>query len=185
MTSLRHHNEGLVQSVADNFDFNIHSMNGLQQTHSLAMIFTQANAEEKYNAAETIQRFKVNDMRDEELPGPEIIPYIGPKKPEMPENEVKVNQLPNNIASNQTETVKINSEFDFSFLKQVVSEDEMPEYSGFNTKEVRESGRQLQKATSITYKPLIDAKPSDHSTILKAMKEAVKTTETTGQTHTI
>ena len=33
--SMRHHIEGLVQSVMENFDVNISSMNGLHQTHSL------------------------------------------------------------------------------------------------------------------------------------------------------
>ena len=61
----------------------------------------------------------------------------------------------------------------------------MTEYAGFNTREARESGRTLHKATSILYRPLIDAKPSDHSTILTAMKEAVKITEETGQSYTI
>ena len=32
-----HHSNGLVQAVADNFDCNISSMNGLKQTHSLAI----------------------------------------------------------------------------------------------------------------------------------------------------
>ena len=38
---LKNSSVGLVQAVADNYDCNISSPNGLRQTHSLAMIMTQ------------------------------------------------------------------------------------------------------------------------------------------------
>ena len=53
-----------------------------------------------------------------------------------------------------------------------------PEYSGFNTKKAQESGKMLEKATRGIYFPLIDAKPSDPSTMMTA---AMELTERTGQ----
>ena len=47
----------------------------------------QADEEEKDREAEAIPRLKVIDMREEELPSTDIIPYIGSKNPEMPDNE--------------------------------------------------------------------------------------------------
>ena len=52
---LRHHSEGLVQAVADNFDCNISSMNGLRQTHSLALMMIQ-HGREAVNKDEFIKR---------------------------------------------------------------------------------------------------------------------------------
>ena len=36
------HSNGLIQAVDDNFDCNISSMNGLRQTHSLAVMMLQS-----------------------------------------------------------------------------------------------------------------------------------------------
>ena len=33
---------GLIQAIADNFDANISSQNGLKSTHGLALLFTQS-----------------------------------------------------------------------------------------------------------------------------------------------
>ena len=92
--SLCHHSSGLVQAVSDNFDVDIHSMNGLQQTHSLAMMILQSgkNAEERNNSTETVPRRKVTELREEALPSVSIVPFVGPKKPQMPEIEAQKNK---------------------------------------------------------------------------------------------
>lgn len=40
-------------------------------------------------------------------------------------------------------------------------------YSGFNTKKIQEGGKMLEKTTKSVYLPLIDAKPSDASTMME------------------
>ena len=46
LMGIRPGSEGLVQSVADNFDANISSQNGLQSTHALAILLTQPQKEQ-------------------------------------------------------------------------------------------------------------------------------------------
>ena len=79
----------------------------------------------------------------------------------------------------------VNSEFDFLYLKCQAEFEGTPSYSGYCTRQARESGRSLQQATISMYLPLIDAKPADKSTILTAMIKATELTETTGQSFTV
>ena len=181
---LRHHSEGLVQAVADNFDCNISSMNGLRQTHSLALMMIQ-HGREAVNKDEFIKRLKKADLKDIYLPDVEMSRYTGPKKPCMPENDVHSLVPPLKVLCGAVISENVNSEFDFMFLKSIAETPDTPEYSGYNTRADRESGRSLGEATSSMYLPLIDSKPADPSTILTAMNEAVRITEETGQYYTI
>ena len=184
-STLRNHNAGLVQSIADNFDCNISSMNGLRQTHSLALMMIQSGEDNNSKRDDIFSRLKVADMKDEDLPGVDIIPYRGSKKPDMPEHYADTTILPPEFIAKQEKSAQLNSEFDFQFLKSIIIGENIPEYSGFNTQRARESGQSLQKSTTAIYQPLIDAKPSDHSTILTAMKKAMELTASTDQSHTI
>ena len=73
---------GLVQAIADTFDANISSQNGLRSTHALALLLTQAqlNKTEGREESSTIRRIKKEDMTDDAAPDVEIQRYIGPKK---------------------------------------------------------------------------------------------------------
>ena len=112
-TTLRDHSTGLVQAVADNFDCNISSMNGLRQTHSLALMMIQAGEEDKSLTDATFPRKKMKSMREEDLKGVDFKYYTGSKKPEMPDNyESRVNLSPE-LTAKQEQSAKLNSEFDF------------------------------------------------------------------------
>ena len=47
-------------------------------------------------------------------------------------------------------------------MKAVTKDQVSPEYSGYNTKLARESGRGIQNATVAMYLPLIDKPPTDY-----------------------
>ena len=61
----------------------------------------------------------------------------------------------------------------------------IPEFNGYNTARAREHGHGVQPATKAVYRPLIDMKPSDPDTMLTAMVEAQKLTNSCGQIATV
>ena len=77
--------DGLVQTVVDNFDADIHSPNGKLSTHSLAMILTQPTSGHGVDT-NTIERLNHVDVKlpfaadDEE----EHVYYAGQKNPLPP-----------------------------------------------------------------------------------------------------
>ena len=80
----------LVQVIVDNFDANISSQNGLQSTHGLAMLLTQPG-ENKESAihAKTIPRIKKEDMVKQVEDNVKVHIYVGPHKPDMPQEKAK------------------------------------------------------------------------------------------------
>ena len=95
---LKPHTERLVQAVADNFDCNISSMNGLKQTHSLAIMMLQTedeNCEEQYK----IKRLTTAELKDKDLPDINFVQYKGSKKLAMPKKEALQSVLPLSIIS--------------------------------------------------------------------------------------
>ena len=63
--------------------------------------------------------------------------------------------------------------------------DDIPDYHGFNTKLIRDSGQSLKPKTKLSFHPLLDKTPSDPSTILTAMVDAERITNRSGQEITI
>ena len=61
---------------------------------------------------------------------------------------------------------------DFDFLKRVTSEENVPEFAGYNVQLCREQELSVQPATKAMYTPLIDMDPADPDTMLTAMEEA-------------
>ena len=79
---LKLHSESLVQAVADNFDCNISSINGLKRTHFLAMMMLQTgneNCEEQYK----IKRLTTVELIDKDLLDINFIQYKGCTNPAM------------------------------------------------------------------------------------------------------
>ena len=76
---------GLVQAIADNFDANITTPNGLMSTHALALLMTQvrSNTEEGQEDT-TIKRLQKEKVKDSTPSGRPISYYHGPKKSKMP-----------------------------------------------------------------------------------------------------
>ena len=181
---LKPHTEALVQVIADNFDCNLSTMNGLKQTHYLAMMMLQTGNEDCKEPYKS-KRLTTAELKDENPPDINFVQYKGSKKPAMPQKEALRSVLPFPIIAKTVISSKIRSEFDFEFLKRIVMIPNEPEYLGFNPKEAQESAKILEKATRSMYLPLIDAKPSDLSTMMTAVIKAVELTYWTGQAHTL
>jgi len=171
---------GLVQVVIDNFDTNISSQNGLQSTHSLAMLVTQTNqVTNDVEMPETITRITKEDMTATVGAEVDIKRYTGPKKPNMPENKVCI--LPLRVMAMQIISKGRAQQRDFDFLKKVTGEPKCPEWNGFNCALNRQDGHSPKPKTSIAYSPLLNMKPADPDTVLTAMLEAEQLLQTTGQ----
>ena len=183
---LRHHSQGLVQGLADNFDLNISSVNGQKQTHSMALMMVQSGGNISDDEEEDeIPRLKKEELKDVEFEEIPKVEYQGPKQPSMPTqcSKQKVQSL--KVLAMAASTVNIGKEVDFEFFRALATQDSTREFSGFNTKRFREAGVMLQPKTSSMYTPLIDEIPSDPTTVLTTLTEAIRLTEETGQEYTI
>ena len=180
---------GLVQAVADNFDANISSANGLRSTHALALLITQVQSRAHLDVSlsderPSIKRVKKEDMKEHLEPAAAIYRYNGPKKPMMLVQHSTKYVLPLTILASQQVTVARARDVDFTFFQMIVGDHNTPEYGGFNTRLSREQGQSVRAATKAVYTPLIDMTPSDPDT-MTAMMEAARLTNDTGQSFTI
>ena len=73
----------------------------------------------------------------------------------------------------------------FSFIQDINSKTDIPEFNGYNTAKMREAGKGVQPKTKAVYLLLIDMVPPDPDTILTAMAEAQKLTTSCGQLYTV
>jgi hypothetical protein len=191
MGALSYAKHGLVQAVADNFDANISSQNGLRSTHALALLLTQNRTLSESSAVcdkeenITIKRLKKTEMKNALKSDIPVQSYKGPKKPDMPELEAKRSILPLKVLAQQNIVLRRAKELDFVFLKTVINDITSPEYGGFNTRMSRQQGQTPKPATVAVYTPLIDMVPSDPDTMMTAMVEAQNLTKLTGQTYTV
>ncbi|KAI9518252.1 hypothetical protein NQZ68_038918 [Dissostichus eleginoides] len=95
--------------------------------------------------------------------------YQGPKQPPMPPDEATKAVCSLKSLAHQVVVVTRASEAALSFLPEVLTQDNCPEYHGYNTKHSREQGTVPQAKTKALYLPLIDMKPSDPDTMMTAM----------------
>lgn len=172
---------GLVQTVVDNFDADIHSPNGKLATHSLAMILTQPSCPGNDHEDETLARLKHGDLKlpidgDEEVAP---VHYVGQKKPPLPKIPIPV--LNDDFKTSQRVSKDRARDIDFQFMKDMNTSPTCPEYNGYNTEICRKQGHMLKKKTNIVYLPLIDKTPTDPATIMSALLKAREVTEATGQ----
>lgn len=178
---------GLIQAVADNFDANISSQNGLKSTHALALLLTQqqSSVSDTKSDMAIIKRIKKEDMKDPAVSDIEIKHYHGPKKPRMPEGKGKRTVLPLKVLAEQAVLVRRSHDLDFDFFKSITCVPKTPEFGGFNTQLAREQNQSIKPATTAMYTPLIDMVPSDPDTMMTAMCEAQRLTNECGQTYTV
>ena len=177
----------LVQAVADNFDANISSQNGLRSTHALALLLTQPQSTVDVSSQDhpTIRRIKKEEMKDDTIPDIQIQRFIGPKKPEMPFSEVNQSPLPLRVLVSQLLSKERVKHLDFTFFNDIMNKADIAEFNGYNTQMARDQGHSVNAQTKAVYCPLIDMTPSDPDTMLTAMIEAEKKTHATGQKYTI
>ena len=145
MGVLSDHKNGLVQVIADNFDANISSQNGLKQTHSLAMLLSQTKHIQNGLTENLITRLKKDDMKDVTIEDVPTFFYKGPKKPVMPDVEAVSNVLPLRVLTHKVLLSRYSDDRDFQFLKDIVTVKDTPEYSGYNTKLTREGGQSKKR----------------------------------------
>lgn len=174
--------EGIVQAIADNFDADISSQNGKQSTHSLAILLTQYSKTPEEGEEETSPKMKRIHKDSPDVPYDiDIHRYQGPKQPLMPlDGATKVVHSLKSLAQ-QALVVKRGLESNFSFLQDILTQDNCPEFHGYNTKQSREQGHLPQGRTKVVYLPLIDMKPSDPDTMMTAMTKVQDLTSETGQ----
>ena len=101
-------NNNLIQGVGDNFDCDIHSQNGLKQTHSMALILTQQEKSENSlkKVHVTIKRLKKSDIPGLKFNEHEISRYKGPVKPPMPQNEAVYKVMSLAVLARQAISIK-------------------------------------------------------------------------------
>ena len=66
-------------------------------------------------------------------------------------------------------------------MSEINSNDNCPEFNGFNTSVAREQGQAVKPKTQAVYLPLIDMPPSDPDTMMTALQEAKRLTNEGGQ----
>lgn len=180
-------NTGLVQVVADNFDANISSANGVKSTHALALLLTQPQPDCQSPTQEkpTIRRIKKLEMSDEVTDDIPVQEYNGPKNPDMPSWAASQSPLRLTVLAGQVIAAARARQQDLEFLKAIVTLENTPEYGGYNTRRAREQGHSVKAKTKAVYLPLVDMAPADPTTMYTAMMEAQRLTNATGQVYTI
>ena len=87
----------------------------------------------------------------------------------MPDSFAQRGVLALKILCSQVINGKEAKAIDFQFIKDILTEQSVPDFAGYNTRKIRESGKQVQQKTKVIYRPLIHKIPADPSTILTAM----------------
>ena len=174
----------LIQTLADNFDADISSQNGKLQTHSLAMVIAQpttSTTNVNQNNTETIPRISKAEMSKPSEYEIEIQRYQGPKKVQRPEQFSKKSVLPHKVLCSSVVSQRRAKELDFTFINEITSNSDLPEFNGFNTMVARDQGQGLKPKTKAVYLPLIDMPPSDPDRMMTALTEAKRLTKERGQ----
>jgi hypothetical protein len=175
---------GLVQTVIDNYDANISSMNGLQSTHALAMLLCQSP--QSINTSESatdhkIPRISKREMSQQIVRSLPIERYHGPKHPDMPDQPPVDVHEGDTTLRHQAVSLSRARDLDVQFLKSITSNNNACEYGGYLTKVARDQNHTVRPATDTRYRPLLNMKPSDPSTVKTAMVEAQLLSSNCGQ----
>ena len=89
----------------------------------------------------------------------------------MPKAQCTVSVLPLKVLCHQVISLSRAKENDFYFIIDILEDSATPDYNGYNTHKARSSGQSPTVKTDSRYRPLINTKPSDPSTILTAMTD--------------
>ena len=176
---------GLIQGVSDNFNANLSTRNGLKQTHSLASVILQHRKVPQEDKREPIPRLKKCELASAKLKEPEMKIFKGQKKPSMPNCYAQRGVLPLRILCSQSIMVARSEAIDFQFMKEILTQPSVPDFAGYNTKQMRESGQIMKTKSKSIFRPLINKTPSDPSTMLTAMRDIEDASHQAGQQVTI
>ena len=103
---------------------------------------------------------------------PEIL-YDGPKKLPMPPEKALYQIQPLPFLCSQVTSVRRSQDLDYKFMKDIVTLEACPEWSGYNTVITRISGMAMKPKAKLVYLPLIDKIPLSPSTILTAIERGL------------
>ena len=124
-----------------------------------------------------IRQKSKQDLQSRQFPEANIYRYKGPAKPPMPKSDSKIQVLPRKVLASAQVSMNAAKDIDFHFMQLIANDVEVPEYNGYNTKIVRETGQKLQPKTYVTYFPLINMNPVAPDIILTTMHMVKTTTE--------
>ena len=100
-----------------------------------------------------------------------------------------MNLLPSRVTESDTVTTKILRDqavlIDMNFIRDVLCNDDCPEFNGFNTKRMRDMNMPSEPKTVVHYRPLLDMVPAEPDTMLTSMCDAMSISEQSGQDTTI
>ena len=119
LRSISNTSEGLIQAVAENFDTNISSPNGLRNTHALALLLVQPNDTDEVMDT-TIPRIPQSELKEPVCGDVDVHVYSGPKKPTMPTEATKRSILPLKVLVGQAVSCRRASDLDLGFFKAVI-----------------------------------------------------------------
>ena len=75
-------NSGFLQALADNYDANVCSPNGLRSTHALALLLTQTTGDRTSTSSDHLLIRRIGkEIQDELVPPITVHRYNGPKRP--------------------------------------------------------------------------------------------------------
>ena len=177
--------DGLVQGSSDNFDAHLSTQNGLKQTHSLATVILQNSKSKQEIERDPIPRLDKKQLSSVKIQEPKTHVFKGEKKPPMPNNLAKREVPPLKLLCNQFIMSSRSDVIDFAFMKDMLTKPNIPDFGGYNTKQMRENGVSKKNMTAVNYKPLINKTPSDPSTILTAMCDVESASKKAGQKQTV
>ena len=170
--------DGLVQNMIDNFDAEISSQNCCLQCHYMVMLATQCKADlnllDWINAESSIPRLEKEDKKNPIDCNTPITCYTDPMKPLMPPAATFMQDMANEHVAAQEVALGRARDFDFSFVKDILFEENIPEYNGYNTRICWESGMSPSPKSVLLYLPLINMGPSDPATVLTCITRDLK-----------
>ena len=89
----------------------------------------------------------------------------------MPAAEAKMSVTPLKVLVSMVISSNRAQEKYFSFMQDILSSYQCPEFNGYNTRQCREAGQYTHMKTNADYLPLIDMTPLDPDTIITACQK--------------
>ena len=129
-----------MQGLCNNYDTNISSQSGLKTTHFLATNITQLINNNFQDPKPAVPRLKKAELKNVKLSIIEMQRYKGGKKPLTPSSYSLINVLPLKVLCHQAILLYRSKRCDFDFLAATLTSSNIPDFNGYNTREVRMAG---------------------------------------------
>ena len=98
----------------------------------------------------------MTDIKSSDLSDVPIHSYYGPKNPSIPANTLQMQVHSLKHLAHQEIIKRRGQQLDFEFFKSIATNPKTPEYSGYNTRQIRELEALKGKKTIAVYTPFID-----------------------------